>query len=144
MGIETTDNIDNVIIPQRFIPFDIGTKITERYLVEINSYIDKKGFNYLEIPGLMRTISQDILLKIRINISIKLYIFSYGIGVFVLDDDFHPMNEKYAVDYCEYRKKSTQSYIRFYAWRGFYSIKRDNKRFTFDCNKREKYKAFCK
>ena len=38
MGIETTDNIDNVIIPQRFIPFDIGTKITERYLVEIFSY----------------------------------------------------------------------------------------------------------
>ena len=67
MGIETTDNIDNVIIPQRFIPFDIGTKITERYLVEINSYIDKKGFNYLEIPGLMRTISQDILLKQRLR-----------------------------------------------------------------------------
>ena len=67
MGIETTDNIDNVIIPQRFIPFDIGTKITERYLVEINSYIDKKGFNYLEISGLMRTISQEILLKIRLT-----------------------------------------------------------------------------
>lgn len=113
MGIETTDNIDNVIIPQRFIPFDIGTKITERYLVEINSYIDKKGFNYLEIPGLMRTISQDILLKIRINISIKLYIFSYGIGVFVLEDDFHPMNEKYAVDYCEYRKKAHNHILDF-------------------------------
>lgn len=52
-------------------------------------------------------------MKIKINISIKLYIFSYGIGVFVLEDDLYPMKERYAVDYCEYRKKTHNNILNF-------------------------------
>lgn len=52
-------------------------------------------------------------MKIEINISIKLYIFSYGIGVFVLEDDLYPMKERYAVDYCEYRKKTHNNILNF-------------------------------
>lgn len=113
MASENTENIDNIIVPQRFIPFDIGTKINEKYLDDIKSYVDKKGFTSLEIPGLMRTISQDVFLKIAVNTSLKLYIFSYGIGVFVLKDDLYPMNEKYAVDYCEFRKKAHNQILDF-------------------------------
>lgn len=113
MLIENEENIDNVIIPQRFIPFDIGTRITEKYLSAIKEYAQNSNFSFLEISGLMKTISQDVLLIIRINDSIKLYIFSYGIGVFVLEDDLHTMNEKYAVDYCEYRKKAHSSILNF-------------------------------
>lgn len=113
MEIESREEIDNIIVPQRFIPFDIGTKITDKYLDDIKSYIEKKGYSSLEIPRLMRTISQDVLMKIEINISIKLYIFSYGIGVFVLEDDLYPMKERYAVDYCEYRKKTHNNILNF-------------------------------
>lgn len=113
MLIENEENIDNVIIPQRFIPFDIGTRITEKYLSAIKEYAQNSNFSFLEISGLMKTISQDVLLIIRINDSIKLYIFSYGIGVFVLVDDLHTMNEKYSVDYCEYRKKAHSSILNF-------------------------------
>ena len=72
MLIENEENIDNVIIPQRFIPFDIGTRITEKYLSAIKEYAQNSNFSFLEISGLMKTISQDVLLIIRINDSIKL------------------------------------------------------------------------
>lgn len=113
MDNQNDENIDNVIVPQRFIPFDIGTKITEKYLSDIKSYTDRKGFLLKKIPSLMKTISQDILLKIEISDYLKLYIFRYGIGVFVLEDKMHLMNEKYAVDYCEYRKKVHNHILNF-------------------------------
>ena len=44
MDNQNDENIDNVIVPQRFIPFDISTKITEKYLSDIKLYTDRKGF----------------------------------------------------------------------------------------------------
>lgn len=113
MKVESGEDIDNIIVPQRFIPFDIGTKITEQYVDDIKSYVEKNGYSVLKIPGLLRTISQHVLLKIIVNASIKLYIFSYGIGVFVLEDNWYSMDEKYAAEYCEYRKKAHNNILNF-------------------------------
>lgn len=44
MEIESREEIDNIIVLQRFIPFDIGTKITDKYLDDIKSYIEKRLF----------------------------------------------------------------------------------------------------
>lgn len=113
MKVESGEDIDNIIVPQRFIPFDIGTKITEQYVDDIKSCVEKKGYSVLEIPGLLRTISQHVLLRIIVNASIKLYIFSYGIGVFVFEDNWYSMDEKYAAEYCEYRKKAHNNILNF-------------------------------
>lgn len=46
MKVESGEDIDNIIVPQRFIPFDIGTKITEQYVDDIKSYVEKRIFYF--------------------------------------------------------------------------------------------------
>ena len=108
-----TKDCDNIIIPQRYIPFDMGIHIGNEVRQKMADYFKKKEYKVLEMSGLLRSISSDIVFKIEISITFRLYIFSYGIGVFMFEDDAYPMGEKYAVDYCEYRKKAHKEILEF-------------------------------
>lgn len=106
-------NIDNVIIPQRYIPFDLGAALNKECETLFSSYFKEKGLKIMNIPGLLSSLSGDILFKIEVNVAIRLYIFSYGIGVFMVEDDSYNMDEKYAVDYCQYRKEAHKELLEF-------------------------------
>jgi hypothetical protein len=107
------EELNNVIIPHRFIPFDLGTNISAKYLNKIKEWFISQEYSVLEMPGLLNSLSRDVLVKVKISDSIRLYIYSYGIGVFVLEDTPKTMNEKYAVDYCEYRKIAHKCILDF-------------------------------
>lgn len=105
--------LDNVIIPQRYIPFDLGKKISAECEEQLNQYFITNSFEVLEIPGLLKSVSLDVLFKVKISVSMRLYIYSYGIGVFMIEDDLYRMSEKYAVEYCEYRKSAHKDLLEF-------------------------------
>lgn len=107
------EELNNVIIPHRFIPFDLGTNISAKYLNKIKEWFISQEYSVLEMPGLLNSLSRDVLVKVKISDSIRLYIYSYGIGVFVLEDTPKTMNEKYAIDYCEYRKIAHKCILDF-------------------------------
>lgn len=109
----TSDGDENVIVPQRYIPFDLGCNIDEEHKQKIKIYLETSGFKILEIPGLLRSISTDAIFKVEISVALRLYIFSYGIGVFMLEDDLYQMDVKYAVGYCDYRKQAHKEILEF-------------------------------
>ena len=108
-------NSGSIIIPHRFIPFDLGAKIDENCARKIEKYCDDNNYIIKEITGLLKSISSDILFKIEIlsPVFARLYIYSYGVGVFMLEDDLYSMGEKYAVEYCDYRKKAHKNILEF-------------------------------
>lgn len=107
------DGDKDVIIPQRYIPFDLGCSIDEEYKHKIKTYLEESDFKLLEIPGLLGCISTDAILKVEISTALKLYIFSYGIGVFVFEDNLYQIDNKYAVGYCDYRKQAHKEILEF-------------------------------
>ena len=110
---ERPDEIENMIIPQRFIPFDLGTYIDEPLGKEIQMYCKENHYEVLKKPALLESISSDVRLLIDINkVCLRLYIFSYGIGVFCLEDNSYNLGEKYAVGYCDYRKQAHKEILR--------------------------------
>lgn len=95
----------NYIRPYRNIPFDIGAALDEKDLALIRDSFSEQGLAELQIPKLMQSFSRYIRFVFKLNENIRLYIYSFGIGVFDLrDDDYIIRSEKYAADYCESRK----------------------------------------
>ncbi len=107
------DSETNVIIPQRYIPFDLGCRINDEHKKKIKAYISAAGYKCHDIPGLLISISADAIFKIGITDKLRLYIFSYGIGVFMLEDELYRLNDKFAVGYCEYRKQAHKEILEF-------------------------------
>lgn len=107
------DESESKIVPQRFIPFDIGSNISDIHRNRLESYFIKKQYIMCEIPELLMNICADIIYKINISTSLRLYIFSYGIGVFIFEDNTFILSDKYAVDYCEYRKEAHREILEF-------------------------------
>ena len=108
-----SDSDENVIVPQRYIPFDVGCSIDEEDKQKIKAYLKTSGFRTLEMPGLLRSISTGAIFRVEISIVLRLYIFSYGIGVFMFEDDLYQMDDKYAVGYCDYRKQAHKKILEF-------------------------------
>ena len=108
-----SDSDENVIVPQRYIPFDVGCSIDEEDKQKIMAYLKTSGFRILEMPGLLRSISTGAIFRVEISIVLRLYIFSYGIGVFMFEDDLYQMDDKYAVGYCDYRKQAHKKILEF-------------------------------
>ncbi len=106
-------DLDSIIIPQRFIPFDMGIDIDDTANEKLSRYFNQKNYKICEIPPLLKSISADVVFKIELSVSLRLYLFSYGIGVFMLEDNLYHMSEKYAVDYCGYRKKAHKEILEF-------------------------------
>lgn len=110
---ETLEEAENIIVPQRYIPFDIGRHIDSKYGQLIRQYFEDGGYNILGIPKLLNSISTDVLFKVEVSHNLRLYIFSYGIGVFMLEDEVFSLHDTYAVDYCDYRKKAHKDILEF-------------------------------
>ena len=91
----------------------MGCSIDEEYKHKIKTYLEESDFKLLEIPGLLGCISTDAILKVEISTALKLYIFSYGIGVFVFEDNLYQIDNKYAVGYCDYRKQAHKEILEF-------------------------------
>lgn len=102
-----------IIIPQRFIPFDIGCHIDNIDLDKIKKLIIAVGGRCQSVPGLLESISEDVILYANINVAISLYVFSYGIGVFVIEDDFETFDDAYSVGYCDNRRNVHRSILEF-------------------------------
>lgn len=99
--------LKRTIFPYRIIPFDIGENIDENDRHAIYRYFYVSGYSLEPIPSLVNNLSSDILFRIRIMEELVLYIYAFGIGVFVLKDESFAINdEKYAVDYCALRKQA--------------------------------------
>ena len=94
------------IRPYRNIPFDIGAGLTSVDLDAIKVKATAKGLTEMPVPSLLSRFSKYISLRFTVNDDIRLYIYSFGVGVFTMrDDTFDITNEKFAVEYCESRKK---------------------------------------
>lgn len=100
-----SDQAGSFVRPYRNIPFDIGATLDEKDIASISDSFAKQGFDEMPIPALMKSFSKYIRFVFRLNEDIRLYIYSFGVGVFTMrDDDFAILNEKYAAEYCESRK----------------------------------------
>lgn len=94
------------IRPYRNIPFDLGAALNTGDITAIRDAAKENGLNELPIPSLLSRFSKYISLRFTVNDDIRLYIYSFGIGVFTMrDDTYDIVSEKYAVEYCESRKK---------------------------------------
>jgi hypothetical protein len=108
-----SQDFDNKIVPHRYIPFDLGMEINKECTESMSDYFRGNHYIVEDIPGLLQSLSSDVIFKVKINEEIRLYIFSYGIGVFMVKDTAYPLNEKYAVGYCQYRKDSHKELLEF-------------------------------
>lgn len=110
--MEKNDLIEG-IVPQRFIPFDIGISIDQNSKRKIENYFVTNECIINDISGLLKSVSADIILKVKLQNNLMLYVFAYGVGVFVITDKKFIGDEKYAVDYCEYRKSEHKKILEF-------------------------------
>ena len=101
------------IVPQRFLPFDIGIAIDQGAKKKIENYFLTNEYEVKPISGLLKSISADAILKVSLQENLTVYIFSYGVGVFVITDKVFYGDERYAVDYCEYRKNEHKKILEF-------------------------------
>lgn len=106
-------SLKNHITPKRYIPFDLGRGLNDFHKKEMEEYFRKNNFRVYGIPKLLQSFSKDIIFVVQIEEKLQLYIFSFGIGVFSYQDKDYPLIEKYAVDYCEYRKKAHKEILNF-------------------------------
>ena len=106
-------SLKNHITPKRYIPFDLGRGLNDFHKKEIEEYFRKNNFRVYGIPKLLQSFSKDIIFVVQIEEKLQLYIFSFGIGVFSYQDKDYPLIEKYAVDYCEYRKNAHKEILNF-------------------------------
>lgn len=98
-------NNHNLIRPYRNIPVDLGHSLNSADISSIKIALANIGILELEIPSILQRFSKDIALRFLIDENIRLYIYTFGIGVFAIkDSDYLIVNDKYAVDYCERRK----------------------------------------
>lgn len=94
------------IRPYRNIPFDLGSNLNDIDITAIRETAKSNGLNELPVPSLLSRFSKYISLRFSVNEDIRLYVYSFGVGVFTMrDDTFDIANEKFAVEYCESRKK---------------------------------------
>lgn len=100
------------IVPVRIIPFDIGLFISP----EIRDCIEKKMKDYTEvaITKMQQEIIHELLLGFHIAQNMKVYIFQYGIGVFIIrDETFCFSGERFSIPYCNERKKAHKDFFDF-------------------------------
>ena len=75
------------ITPYRNIPFDIGCNIDELLMSRIKEYLVKEEKAVeIQVSGILKNLSADILFAFQILPEIRLYIYNYGIGVFTVKD----------------------------------------------------------
>lgn len=106
--------------PYRIIPFDIGGDISKD---ESESIIDKYNELYtnsqIEVKSIdvfQHNLSIELIGGYIISDQILLFIYSFGIGVFVVQDDdyiFEGMKSKYAIEYCRSRRQVHKKILNF-------------------------------
>ena len=102
-----------IILPLRYVPFDIGAKITEDCKLHILHTMEKQYKRILP-TGFMQSIGCDVQLIFQITQELKLYIFPYGIGVFSIIDQAFPIDDdKFSIEYCEERKIRHHEILEF-------------------------------
>lgn len=107
------NHIDNKIRPYRNIPFDIGCTLDHKDVSAIKEAFKNREIVEFPVPQLLKSFSKYILLSFEINTDIRLYIYTFGIGVFTLrDDDYNINMEKYAVNYCDARKNCHHNLLK--------------------------------
>lgn len=109
----TLMDLDNFIMPQRCIPFDIGITLSNEKIGHIKDCLKENGCAISETPSMLLSLSRDAMIKADVTPSLRLYIFSYGIGVFILEDEPYHMENDYAVNYCQSRKDSHKEILEF-------------------------------
>lgn len=103
----------NLVYPQRYIPFDLGRPLTNSDIDKIGEYCRNNLFKISPITDLLKEIAPDIVFKIIVSGNTNLYLFSYGIGVFVFNDNPYPSGDKFAKGYCQYRKQAHKEILEF-------------------------------
>lgn len=103
------------IRPIRFIPFDIGGNISRTESDEIAKILN---VSIITINEFQKSLSRKLIVKYRVTDKISLSIFSFGIGVFSIEDEdyvFDGMDSHYAIKYCELRRESHADILNFRA-----------------------------
>lgn len=100
------------ILPMRFIPFDLGLHFDSGTKEALTKYLES-NYKIIEPPKLLKRISKDVVSKFSILAGLNLYIFSYGVGVFVLQDEECEYKNQYAFKYCEKRKETHRKILEF-------------------------------
>jgi hypothetical protein len=83
---------NSLITPMRVIPFDIGLTVTPAISAKLQSTL--KSYSSVALTDMQTAIAHELLLGFQIKKDIKLYIFRYGIGVFVIKDSDYIINNE--------------------------------------------------
>ena len=101
-----------LIIPYRYMPFDIGTSISDALKNKLIKYFDDNHYKLIDETQLLTAFSKYYLFGYKLSDDISVYIYSFGVGVFLFKgDEFVCSHEKYAFDYCKERKEKYASQL---------------------------------
>lgn len=91
------------LFSKHIIPFDIGITVNK----EIKTILEKtlNIFPEIEIDKFWKGISIGLIISKQIDSYIELYIYEYGVGVFVIKDreKFYSSNDYFSYDFCTRR-----------------------------------------
>lgn len=104
---------EQFIRPYRNIPFDIGHILNDKDIMSIKSRMADSNYKEMDIHQFLKKLSNEIVLRFCISDCIRLYVYSFGIGVFTIrDTDFKIQTDSFAIDYCQNRKKAHHDYLK--------------------------------
>lgn len=99
------------ITPFRYIPFDIGYNIDFPIIEAVNK---KLNFKLLKKNIITDALTSHIVCLLEIKDDLRLAIFDYGIGVFILKEKtINYDSDSYSIDYCKERKITHNDILKF-------------------------------
>lgn len=100
------------ITPIRFIPFDLGCFFNIDIEKNIKKYFN--DYSKKNIHPFLSCLSKNIFFTVELECGCSLVLYKYGIGIFVITDDvFDICNDRFAVDYCQYRSNAHTQLLHF-------------------------------
>lgn len=106
-------SVDDIgVWPLRVVPFDLGRELDSADLNSIRREADRFGWKCLEIKPYMKTLSKSLVARYRIDGLIELYLYDYGIGVFLFIDEYGSYSpEHWAIACCDDRRTSHKALL---------------------------------
>lgn len=95
------------ITPYRIVPFDAGAEVDAEVLTLADRLLYAEGWRKADMPPLLHVLSRDLLAYYELDEAVHLYLYRYGIGVFVVADEPVPVaSSHFAIGYCDRRRRA--------------------------------------
>lgn len=104
---------EKLILPLRYIPFDIGLELSDDKIEALSAYLESR-YERVIPSGFSHALGSDLVLIYQLDENVRVSIFSYGVGVLSYPDTPYQISDSdFAIDYCQQRKKAHRDILLF-------------------------------